>query len=244
VVQSVNVRARIAELGGELGRCMPFDRLTPEGRALLLEESPLACFDPGEEVYVAGDRSTHLTLLLEGAIQIEYPTPGQSRGRVVAMVASPFMLGEAQVLHDHPWSGTGVALTAVTATLVSRFVLEQLILEEPQFALGYAKELAFRFLQSIESRKQEVTTTPAETLAKYLLSYAEIAGISQGEEIPIRQVDLGRAAGLRRETVNRVLKQWADREWIDAGRTGVRILATSKLKKELPDPGSLVVKLP
>lgn len=168
------------------------------GRSVFLE--------PEEPLYTAAAPADRVFALLDGAIQIEYPQPGETRGRAVSMLSAPSMLGECQVLNERSWSGTGVALLPVTALGLGRELIESLVLEEPQFALALYRELAKRFLHAIDSWKTTPSLDPSQTLARYLVAYCEVCTISG--HVPLRQAALGQATGLRRETVNRVLKQW------------------------------------
>jgi CRP-like cAMP-binding protein len=218
---------RLAALESDLARCPPFHRLSAEGRKLLLGESKLACFAAGDAIYTSGRQAEHLILLLEGALQIEYPPPPEERGRVIAMVRAPFMIGEAHVFHDRPWSGTGIALDSAVVSQVERDLIEKLVVGEPTFALAFIEELSYRFLQTLESRRREVVETSEAALAKYVLSYVELTG---GDAVPLQQLELGRATGLSRETVNRILKRWADDGHVVNGRNGLSVRSLEGLR--------------
>src|SRR5688572_13795316 len=193
-----------------------------------MARSALIHLDADEILYSAGAPADRVFVGTAGAIQIEYPEPGEVRGLVAAMLAAPFFLGECQVLHGRPWSGTAVAVVPVTAVGLHRAALEQLIVEEPQVALRLYRELSLRFLRAIDAWKKQPTRTPAQALARYVIGYVDLQRRhGAGDEIKIRQVDLGRAAGLRRETVNRLL-----RGWVEEGRLEVTPKGLSRIDVE------------
>jgi CRP/FNR family transcriptional regulator, cyclic AMP receptor protein len=194
----------------------------------LLKKSALVHLDADEILYSSGSAADRVFIGISGGIQIEYPEAGEVRGYVAAMLRAPFFLGECQVLHARPWSGTAVALVPVTAVGLQRDALEQLILGEPQVALRLYRELAGRFLRAIDAWKHQPTRTPAQSLSRYLVGYLELLGSS--DELRIRQVDLGRATGLRRETVNRVLKGWAGDGLLEVTPKGLAHLDLGALK--------------
>jgi CRP-like cAMP-binding protein len=233
---------RLGELESELARCPPFHRLSQTERAHLLGESTLACFSAGEAIYTSGRPAEHLILLLEGAMQIEYPRPPDERGRVVAMVRAPFMIGEAHVFHGRPWSGTGVALDAATVSNVERRTIESLIQSAPAFALAFVEELSYRFLQTLESRRREAVESSEGALAKYVLAWVELTG---RDLVALQQIEIGRATGLSRETVNRIFKRWAEDGHVVNGRNGVTIRSIAGLEALLdPEQAPLLLHHP
>ncbi|MEO0813872.1 MAG: Crp/Fnr family transcriptional regulator, partial [Myxococcota bacterium] len=189
------------------------ERIRNQGRAVFLE--------PGERLYTASEPANRVFALLEGAIQIEYPAPGEIRGRAVTMLSAPSMLGECQVLNGRSWSGTGVALAPVTALGLGRELLESLVLDEPRFALALYRELSERFLHAIDSWKTTPARDPSQTLARYLIAYCHVSE-SDGH-VPLRQAALGQATGLRRETVNRLLKRWERDGLVELSARGLEI---------------------
>jgi CRP-like cAMP-binding protein len=213
--------------------CPPFEKLSAASRTRIVRDSPLAYFAQGELIYVAGQPGDRLLLLLEGQLQIEYPEPGEQRGRVVAVVRAPYVLGEAQVLSGASFSGTGVAMTSILAATISRERIEELVIREPHFALGYVRELAFRFLLAIESRKRESILAPNSAIARYLAAFEDGEGAGDGRILPLHQIDIGRAAGVSRETTNRVMRAWAKRGVVRIGRSGVRIVRRDLLLEEI-----------
>jgi CRP-like cAMP-binding protein len=178
----------------------------------LIAASAVHYLDPGELLYVAGELAEHVFAVLEGALQIEYPKRGRTRGYAAAVLSAPCLLGECQALHQLAWSGTGVVIAPMSALVIPARALERLILAHPAFGLVLYQELARRFLSAIETWKRQLEATPDETLARYLSGYIQAlrgAGVGIGDSLRIRQADLGRATGLRRETINRLLKAWS-----------------------------------
>jgi CRP/FNR family transcriptional regulator, cyclic AMP receptor protein len=241
VATAHRVRRSRDDLDRSLARGAPFHALSEVGRRRLLDESRLACFGPKDVLYEAGAPANALFLLLEGAIQIECPKSGRRRGRVVAMVEAPYMLGEAQVLHDRAFSGAGVALREVIAALIAKSTLEQLIQTEPAFAVAYARELAFRFLQAIEAR-QQTNPEPSIALAKYIVSYCALAGCDL-RRIPLEQCELGEATGLCRETVNRTLKAWVRAGHLRVTRGGIEGVDVGALRGLIEGAGDSLVQV-
>jgi CRP-like cAMP-binding protein len=214
----------------------PLMRSLPESaQEELLRASSIIHLDPGEALYRAGHAATHLFVGLRGALQIEYPTPGEDRGYVAAMLRAPWFLGECQVLHGRPWSGTAIALSPLTALALTREELEALVREQSQFALAIYREVTLRFLRAIDAWKVKPTRTPSQELARYILGYLEVVRIDdpEADTVRVRQADLGRATGLRRETVNRLLKQWIEGGLLEVGQGRLSRIDAEGLRREL-----------
>lgn len=202
----------------------------------VLRRADVLHLSPGEILYTAGESARGVSVVLSGAIQIEYPAVGEVRGYVAAMLEAPAFVGECQVLHERTWSGTGVALLPVVAVGLDRQTLEALIREQPRFALAAYREITERFLNAIDTWRHQVRLSPSETLARYLLSVAtlrERAGVSPEALLEIRQVDLGLATGLRRETINRVLKAWERQSALEIHAKGLAKLDLGALSEAL-----------
>ncbi len=215
-------------------------------RDAVLARADIVHLGPGEILYRSGESAQSVSVVLTGAVQIEYPAPGQVRGYVAAMLEAPAFVGECQVLHDRRWSGTGVALLPIVALSLDRRTLEDLILTQPGFALAAYREITERFLNAIDTWKHQVQLGPGETLARYVLSFATLrkrAGISPEGLLEIRQVDLGLATGLRRETINRVLKGWERKAVLEIQPRGLAKLDLDALSSALGEDRPLLFSI-
>jgi CRP-like cAMP-binding protein len=194
--------------------------------------------DRGEVLYEAGGSASEVFLVLAGAIQVEYPQAHQTRGFVAVMIRAPGFLGEAQVLHGECWSGTGVAMFPVTALGLNLALLEHLLFSHPRLAVAFYRELSWRFLGAINAWKYQQLAKPGEALARYLLSYSAIsrelnpAGM---ESVDVSQAEMARATGVRRETINRLLRGWERTGNVRLSSQGVELIEPEKLQQLLPD---------
>ena len=212
----------------------------------MLRAGGLLYYAPGEVLYSAGEPAQIMLIVLAGAFQIEYPKPGERRGFVAAMLLAPAIVGECQVLHGGTWSGTGIALTPLTVLALDRTQFDRLLREHVGFAHAAYLELSLRFFGAIEAWKHRDKALPVETVARYLLSYFEIlkrCGAAEGEVPALRQGDLAGATGLRRETVNRLLHQWAKKGTVKFSRQGIEAIRAPELAGLLPEKrGDLLVR--
>ena len=106
------------------------------------------------------------------------------------------------------WSGTGVVLAPLVAVGLRRDQIEACFRRQPDFAWALYDEITARFLCAIENWKTVPRRKPVTDLAGYVVGALDVLGQGRRRraELRINQAQLGRATGLRRETVNRVLK--------------------------------------
>lgn len=195
--------------------------------------------EAGEIVYGSGSPADAVSVLLSGALQIEYPVEGETRGPVTALIVAPAVVGESQVLAGRPWTGTGVAITPLTALGFDKATWLGLLTDSPTITARLYLELAGRFLLAIETWRNQPVLSPPGLLARYCLGVAIArarTGLSASDELPIDQKALALATGLTRETVNRALKSWAEEGLVRVKR-GLLCLDQPEALRALAGPG-------
>jgi len=217
-----------------------FAGLPSEALELLVNKATIFYLDTGETLYEANAKANHFFAILDGAIQIEYPKPDELRGVVVTMLGAPSVVGECQLLHDRPWSGTGVAVRPVIAIGLDQNLLEQTILANPRFGVSLYREVTLRFLNAIDSWKSQPVRSVEEQLARYVAGALEAT--AQADSLPFNQTELGRATGLRRETINRVLSRWEKSGLLKTGARGITAIDRAGIEGIAGSPGRALVQ--
>jgi len=183
------------------------------------------CLLPGELLYRSGDAADGIHFLLSGSLQIEYPKRGVTRGRAIAIVTAPGVLGECQTIYRRSWSGTGVALTNLDVITFDRAALFDLLAQHPSTAKALYCELAWQFLGAIDRRRVEPALEPQQQVRSYLLDLRAVFSSPDDHNpwLPVTQSDIARACALRRETVARLLTRWRATNKIESRRGQVRL---------------------
>jgi CRP/FNR family cyclic AMP-dependent transcriptional regulator len=220
--------SRIDALATALGRHPIFCDLDDDALKHIVETAAEIHVERGETLYTSGETATQVFVILSGAIQVEYPRSGETRGPVAAILAAPSFLGEAQVIAGKPWSGTGVAITRVLALGLSKKNFVALISRYLALTRRLYLELSHRFLGAIETWRYEPSLKPAESCARYLTCllqvFEDVEDDHDGRTIPIRQVELAQAVGVRPETVNRLLKAWQKAGLVELSNHGLAVV--------------------
>jgi CRP-like cAMP-binding protein len=192
----------------------------------LLAHGSMLALRQGAVLYASGKKANAVYFLLRGALQIEYPERRAVRGRVVAIVLAPGLLGECQTLYRQPWTGTGVALTDLDVFVMDRAALLRLLVEAPRVGALLYCELAWQYMGAISRRRLEPERDPASLVVGYLADLHRVLAVTEPSFsgwIPALQRDLGRACGLRRETVLRILDEWRRHGLVETRRGQVRL---------------------
>jgi CRP-like cAMP-binding protein len=200
-----------------------------------------------EILYTSGEPADRVFVLLSGALQIEYPLSGATRGKVSVMLLAPSFLGECQVLNEQKWSGTGVAVTDLIALGIKKSRFVELTSEHPRLTQALYFELTVRFLNAIESWRHEPAHKPETLVARYLLARSEVLVQlgRAGDLVEVRQVDLARSTGIRPETVNRILSRWNKSEITAKLGDAIRIAGQDALREiaESTNTPPLILKM-
>jgi CRP-like cAMP-binding protein len=220
-----------------------FSRVSIDTRKLLVRQGTRVDLARGDALYEAGQSATEVYVILSGAIQIEYPSP-DGKGFAAALLPAPAFVGEAQALHDRPWSGTGVALFPCIVLALKMAAFEAVFRSDPELSWSLYRELSWRFLGAIDAWKYHQSSTPEELLARYLVSYSIVQQKvlpRQPPQVEVNQNFLARATSLRRETVNRLLGRWENEGWLERTARALVGLDLAALRRLLPDGGKTLL---
>jgi|GEM_PF-51841 len=201
-----------------------FRQLDAQALALLQNMIRVRRYRARRIVYNQGDASDALFVVVSG-----YVKSGRlgTIGRVqLTTVCGPGeIVGEMSLLDGGRRGSTVTVLEDAELLVISREVMSRLLESSPMLARTLLQLTARRF-RSLTDRFDSVSSMAvSERLAGALYALAKKygrAGAANEVAIPIRlsQQDLGSLIGTSRETVNKMLRSWADRRLIrqDAGR--------------------------
>lgn len=191
------------------------------------------CLAPGELLYQSGVAANGIHFVLRGALQIEYPRRGATRGRAIAIVTAPGVLGECQTIFRREWSGTGVSLQELDVITFERAALFELLHDFPMTATALYCELAWQFLAVIDRRRAEPVLEPQQQVRDYLLDLRTIFSSAENSNpwLPVTQSEVARSCGMSRETVARMFAQWRAKKKVESKRGRVRLTASQRRSK-------------
>jgi CRP/FNR family cyclic AMP-dependent transcriptional regulator len=188
---------------------------------MLTEVSLVRAVDPDRPVPPA-DHASALLLVLAGVVQTVART-ADGREVVLCLAGPGGFLGHAAVLGA---SADGGDRTAWEIRALEQSAVLAIPADVVRMAAERCPSLAFSLLVSAARRLHATEICLSSTLlgdvatrlALRLLELAAIRGIRMGKgvriDIPLRQEGLARLAGTSRETVNRILAEFAANGWV------------------------------
>ena len=186
-----------------------FDHL-PEGqRRALVDAMVLRRAGKGDTLLTKGDAIDGWYGVLSGMAKLQTTGPD---GKVSAFLGVPAgeWFGEGSVLRGGAWRYDVVALRDTTLIGMPLAWFHDLYRGNLQFNHYLIERLNLRLGQAMSVIESGRLRSPEERVAQYL-SHLFWQGM---RKINLSQEDLGHLAGLSRQTINRVLKQFESQGWV------------------------------
>jgi CRP-like cAMP-binding protein len=173
---------------------------------------------PDQTLFLAGDEGDGFYRVEEGLLKasIAAATGGE---RILAILGPGSLVGELSMIDRAPRSASVTALRASKLNFVSRAAFDAFGQSNPELYRHVMVLLARRLRDTNNALAATSFLSVKGRVARALLSLAEAFGRDVGSgRILIRQKltqnDLAAMAGIARENVSRVLKDWTDRKLV------------------------------
>lgn len=194
-----------------------FEGISPEAIVALTCHLPHATFPRGRTVFGKGEPSDGLYIIVKGAVKIRHQTT-EGRETVFAVLGPGEVIGELAVFDHGPRTSTVTTLTEVDAMRMDSSVLRAWIADYPDIAEHLLKVLAIRLRRTNNALSDLIFTDVPTRVAKQILDLAMRFGTGNGSALRVEhhlnQRELAQLVGSSRETVNKVLSDFARRGWI------------------------------
>lgn len=192
----------------------------------LLPNLKRTAFNKGECIFVEGDTDRRMYLLEHGRVKLTRHARDQ-RVQLLSIHARGEVLGEIPVFDPDggPRTASAVAMTDDTqVSWLEHDALFSWLREYPSVAVDMLQVLANRLRANNERISDLVFMDVPARLAKTLINLAKRFGepVEDGLRVPhdLTQEEMAQLVGSSRETVNKALMDFANRQWIAReGRT-------------------------
>ena len=183
----------------------------------------------GEYLFMHEDPADRVYGVLSGTVEIS--TYSMSGRKLVANIElSRSLIGEIGALDGGPRTASAVCLTDCELVSLSRAQLMRKLAENASLALAMIELLCLR-LRWINNERNDLALLKVEArLAKRLLLLGERLADDAGW-IRISQSELAAFLGATRESVNKMLNTWRNREFIDIKRGAIRLVSRHSLQE-------------
>jgi CRP/FNR family cyclic AMP-dependent transcriptional regulator len=208
--------------------------LSPQDRALLAERSVRRRLDPGEILFLAGDRSSRIHVLCRGLLKLS-ARDGDGRETILGLAVPGDLVGELPTLDDLPQPLDAVASTASEVVGIDSDDLMRALVRHPHACLEVCRGLATRSRWFCETALERTSAEVPARLAGRLLDLADLVGrvddgaIELGVEMP--QTDLAGISGMCRESACKTLRKFRRGGMVEYHGRRLRILRPDLLER-------------
>src|ERR1700730_16048906 len=184
----------------------------------LFEKARITTLAADQMLFLAGDAGDGCYRIEEGLLKASVFAPGGGE-RILAIFGPGSLVGEFSMIDGVPRSASVTALRPSKLSLISRGGFEAFARPNPEL-YRHVMTLLARRLRETNAALAAASFLPQKgRIARVLLSLAEAFGNDVGGgRILVRQKvtqsDLAAMAGLARENVSRILKDWTDRSMV------------------------------
>jgi len=214
-----------------VSRCVGHAETTPlrladaEGLARFIEVRTLVA---GEPLQRLGEAPTAVCIVREGCLELAVHGPG---GRVVLQTLRAGDIdGDIQILLGMAMPYETRANTATTCLMLSRSHFEELLATHPQVSRRWLTSVSQRLARS-HSRLTSLLGQPLEIQVAQLLLEERVDDV-----VSLPQTTVAALLGVRRPSVNRVLRKFARGRLVEISYGRVQILDAAALADLTTDP--------
>jgi CRP/FNR family transcriptional regulator, cyclic AMP receptor protein len=213
-----------------------FTDLADEDIRELMTMAKKRTFRAGEVIFHRDDVGQVLYVIKEGKVNICLVGPeGQEISLVVLGKGDCF--GELAILDRLPRSADAVALERVECYTLQRSDFHNAIMKNPKIAIQVMEVLSRRLRKTDDKVEDLVVLDVYARVAKKLLELAAEHGIKaeDGVRIDVRltQQDLASMVGASRESVNKVLGYFTDKNYISTDKHKITLHRMDELKRRI-----------
>ncbi|MFN2594615.1 MAG: Crp/Fnr family transcriptional regulator [Actinomycetota bacterium] len=215
--------------------CPILEALDEEHSNLLIERGIVRDLERNDFLHLEGEETDdRIHIVLEGVIKLS-ARDADGRETILGLALEGDLVGEIAALGSgiHPYDA--VAATPTSLLGVDAQELLQAVLNSPGAARALACCLAERNSRIAQAAAERSTAEVPARLASRLLELAELLGRMHGDsievELPFAQEELGRLAGMCRESACKTLRKFRSQGILDYSGKRLRIFRPDSLER-------------
>ena len=211
-----------------------FADLAPQALRFLAERANRVDLARGEVVFHEGDEGDTLYVIAEGLVKVWVSSSGGEE-MVLATLRSPDAFGELSAVDGRPRSASATALESTTLVALDRATLLDAVHHHAGVADGMLTALGGLARRITEQTSDLVFLDLAGRLAKTLAALADRDDVPRESgvvlELPLTQTELAEMVGGSRQSVNKTLKLFEHRGFLQMHGREVVIVDLEALRR-------------
>ena len=213
-----------------------FAGLADEDIRELMEVARKRTFRSGEVIFHRDDPGQVLYVIKEGKVKISLVSP-DGQEIVLAVLGKGECFGEFAILDGLTRSADAITLEKVECYTLQRSDFHNAILKNPKIAIQVLEVLTKRLRINDQMVEDLIFLDVYGRVAKKLLELAETHGekVENGTRINVRltQQELASMVGASRESVNKVMGYFTDKNFISTDKHRITLHRITELKRRI-----------
>lgn len=210
------------------------DALNDGDRRIVLDRLVRRPLEPGEPLYLAGDRKRRLHVVEIGLLKLSART--HEGDETILFLALPGdVVGDVAALDDLPQPLDAVAASPTVVLGIDSDLFVEILQRNPAAALELARQMGRRLRWICDATLERTSSEVPARLAGRLLDLADLLGRMHAGaieiDLPLAQHDLGSLAGMCRESACKTLRRFKADGLLDYRGRRLRILRPDGLER-------------
>ena len=210
------------------------EALNEEERSRLLDRAVARRLQRGEILFLAGHPGTRIYIVLSGVMKLA-ARDFEGRETILGLAVPGDMVGEVAALDGTVQPLDAIATTPTRLAGIEAEALLDIVCGNPEAGLRLARSVATRTRWICDAALERTSSEVPARLAGRLLDLAELLGCTNGThiylELPMAQSDLGRLAGMCRESACKTMRRFKREGLLDYEGRKLRILRPDVLER-------------
>ncbi len=214
-----------------------FADLEPEAFEQLCRYAKHTTLKRGATIFCKGDPGNSLFAVISGTVKISVSSP-DGRNAILNLIGAGEIFGEMGVLGGAPRSADATANTACEMFVIDRREFLPFVKSQPALSMKFIELLCERVRRTSEQVEQIILQNLPGRLASALIGLTERRKLEPGiHTIAITQQEISEMVGMTRESINKQLRAWANRNWVRLEHGAIVVLDVGSLR-EIAEAGS------
>lgn len=209
------------------------EKLAPSERERLLVRAVKRQIEPGDILHLAGDPATRVHLILDGVVKLSV-RDSEGDETILGLAAPGSVVGDLGAIDSRPQPLDAIAATPGLALGVDADLFVEIVFANPAAAHELCRSQADRMRWMVETALERTSGEVTARLAGRLLDLGRLLGTMHGDtivlELPVGQKDLGKLAGMCRESTCKTLRRLKSDGVVDYQGKKLRILRPDTLR--------------
>ena len=191
----------------------------------------------GATIFSKGDPGNSLVAVISGTVKISISS-ADGRAAILNLIGPGEIFGEVALLDGLARTADATANTNCEIYVIDRREFLPFVRSQPALAMKFIELLCARLRWTSNQVEQVILQDLPGRLASALIRLTEKHKLGpQGRTIAITQQEISEMVGMTRESINKQLRVWAERNWVRLEHGAIVVLAAAPLQA-LAEAGS------